>query len=220
MAKLITFFRRLFSTISSDDHSSSLSSLTSEARKNALILSPLSPSMSTKTSKLSIMPIQLSSQSSLHTMMTKQTTINTNNINETSNSNFLSSDILKNNIHHLIASPILHKLTYHQSQHSATIVNECTEEALFSVLQYSSLPSSTANNSSCSNNIVPRLDINDDINNNSAILLSCPDARSASLNVPITLTSFNNNLINNISSTSGRSNKFSCSRNIIQYRAF
>ncbi|CAF3528373.1 unnamed protein product [Rotaria sp. Silwood1] len=202
MAKWGSFFRRLFTSTSSDNQysSSSSSSLKSESRKSILVMSPLSPSKSTKsplTTKTN-QSYSASPRSSPRTMI-KQITLNPDNRNKTLHSNFLSSDVAKTNMRRLSAPLIIHTSTRHHPQYSSTIVNESTEEALLSSLQRLSVSSSTTT-TACPNNSFHSLGIN---NESSTSPLSRPDVRSASLNLSLSPSSLSNNLVNNILSTSG-----------------
>ncbi|CAF0897379.1 unnamed protein product [Rotaria sp. Silwood1] len=202
MAKWGSFFRRLFTSTSSDNQysSSSSSSLKSESRKSILVMSPLSPSKSTKsplTTKTN-QSYSASPRSSPRTMI-KQITLNPDNRNKTLHSNFLSSDVDKTNMRRLSAPLIIHTSTHHHPQYSSTIVNESTEEALLSSLQRLSVSSSTTT-TACPNNSFHSLGIN---NEGSTSPLSRPDVRSASLNLSLSPSSLSNNLVNNILSTSG-----------------
>jgi hypothetical protein len=199
MAKLGSFFRRIFTQNSSDGHSSS-SVLTTEPKKTVLIIPPSSPSKLPITSRSCTVSPRPSSR-----MVIKQTTIHhDNNINETSNTNFLSSNTYRINDRRLSAPLIIHSSTYH-GQYRSTTVNESIEEALISSLHRLSLSSPTATTAHPSNSI-------NSLGTNSigsACASPRPDVRSASLNLSpsnslILPSSLSNNLVNNISPASGR----------------
>lgn len=208
MAKLGSFFRRLFSPNPSDNPNPSLSlSLTPETRPNVLIIPPPpqpppspSPPTIVSTSKLASMITRSCTTSPR--MVTKQTTLNADSGNETIKSNYLSSDINKGNLRRLSAPLIIHTSSQHPlSQYPSTIVNESTEEALLSSLHRTSLSSPTAASAHLNHNIHILATIG---SGSSGSLLSRPDNRSASFNLSTSPSSLSNNLVNNISSTSGR----------------
>ncbi len=193
MAKLGSFLRRLFTTNSSGDHRRSSPSVISEPKKNILVMPPLSPS------KLTTRSCTVSPQPLPHTVI-KQTPVHVDNMNVTSNSNFLSSDIHKINNRRLSAPHIVHTSTHYQSQYPSTIVNEDTEDALLSSLHrasFSSSPATTTHPHSSIHSLGSNV-------GTSTSLLSRPEVRSVSFNLTSSPSSLSNNLINNISSASGR----------------
>ncbi|CAF0928221.1 unnamed protein product [Rotaria sordida] len=194
MSKLGSFFRRIFSSTSSDNQcpSPSLKSEFEDVPVNA----PLSSSKSTK-SNLTTKTTQ-SCSTSPRTVI-KQQTINTDNRNESSNSNFLSSHVDKINMRRLSAPLIIHTSTRHHPQYSSTIVNESTEQALLSSLQRLSVSSSTTTTAG-PNSSIHSLGIND---GGSTSPLTRPDVRSVSFNLSLSPSSLSNNLVNNILPTSG-----------------
>jgi hypothetical protein len=203
MAKFGSFFRRLFSPNPSDDHKSS-SALTPESRKNVVIIPPSSPS-SLPISKLTTMTTRSCTTSPC--VVPKQTTLNVENTNETSKSNYLSSDIIKVNIRRLSAPLIIHTSSHHHPQYPSTIVNESTEKALLSSLQRSSLSSSTTTTTAHPNHSIHSLITSSPGGGgggSSGSSSSRPNVRSASFNLSTSPSSLSNNLVNNISSTSGR----------------
>jgi len=200
MAKLGSFFRRLFSPNPSDDHKLS-SALTPESRKSVLIIPPSSPS-SLPISKLTTMTTRSCTTSPR--VVPKQTILNVENTNETSKSNYLSSDIIKVNIRRLSAPLIIHTSSHHHPQYPSTIVNESTEKALLSSLHRSSLSSSTTTTAHPNHSIHSLITSSPGGDGSSGSSLSRPNVRSASFNLSTSPSSLSNNLVNNISSTSGR----------------
>jgi hypothetical protein len=199
MAKLGSFFRRLFSPKSSDDQQPSSSTLTLETRKNMLIIPPLSPPKLV-TTRLPLMTTKSCSASPR--LGVKQTSMHNNQINEISNSNFLSSDVLKANIRRLSAPLITHTPANHHPQYSSAIVNESTEEALLSSLHRLSL-SSSPKLPAHPNNSIHSLGTSAGGDGSGSPLLRS-DVRSASFNLSSSPSTLSNNVINNIFSTSGR----------------
>ncbi|CAF2261131.1 unnamed protein product [Rotaria magnacalcarata] len=200
MAKLGSFFRRLFTSNSSDNQCSS-SSLKPETRKSALIIAPLSSPKSTtyKSTPTASQSCSVSPQSRCHSMI-KQITMNTDKKNETHNSNFLSSDVNKTAVRRVSTPVTIHTSAHHNSKYSSITVNGSTEEALLSSLQRLSTSSSTTTNNGNPNNSIHSLSINC---SGLASLLSRRDIRSASVNLSVSPSSLSNNLVNNISSASG-----------------
>ena len=216
MAKLGSFFRRLFSP--SADMTSPTSSLTVESSPISLVF----PSSS--ASKVMICkPIEIISQSSnvssrstpTHPMI-KQITVNINGNGESSSTNFLSSHTNKTNDRRLSAPMIIHtSITSHQQFHS-TVVNESTEEALISSLQRFSLSTPTTTTTPTSTIITPTTiqsphSLGPSRSGSISTSLPRPDVRSASFHLSpsssnslILPTSLSNTLLNNISSVSGR----------------
>jgi hypothetical protein len=125
--------------------------------------------------------------------------MDTDNKNQTYNSNFLSSDVNKTTVRRVSTPVTIHTSAHHSSKYSSIIVNESTEEALLSSLQRLSTSSSTTNANP--NNSIHSLSINC---SGSTSLLSRRDVRSASFNLLVSPSSLSNNLVNNISSASGR----------------
>jgi hypothetical protein len=184
MAKLGSFFRRLFSPSFFDDRNSSSSSSTTI------------PS----TSKLTKLTTQ--SCTSSPRIVVKQTTLNAESTNNAIKSNYLSSDINKANIRRLSAPLIIHSSIHHPPQYPSTIVNENTEEALLSSLQRSSLSSSTT--TAHPNHSIHSLANSSGGGSSLGSPLSRSDVRSASFNLSTSPSMTSNTLANNISSTSGR----------------
>ncbi|CAF3479577.1 unnamed protein product [Adineta steineri] len=202
MAKLGSFFRRLFTPNTVDDVnlSSSSSALTTESHKNVFIMPPLSSSNLTtsKITSLTTRSCTVSPRSSPQPVL-KQTTINADQINSTPNSNFLSSDIIKSNVRRLSA-PLIQTSTNYYPQYSSTIVNENTTAALVSSLQRLSFSSSPA---TIENHNSSLLSLGSNGGGTPASPLSRPEVRSASFNLTPSSSSVSNNLGNNISSASG-----------------
>ncbi|CAF3150865.1 unnamed protein product [Rotaria socialis] len=214
MAKLGSFFRRLFTSNSSDNQhsssssspssssSSSSSSLKPETRKSVLIVAPLpSPKSTTYKSKSTTsQSCSASPQSRSHSMI-KQITMNADNKKETYNSNFLSSDIHKTAVRRVSTPVTIHTSAHHNSKYSSITVSEGTEEALLASLQRLSTSSSTTTTTNGNpNNSIHSLSINC---NGPTSLLSCLDIRSASVNLSVSPSLLSNSLVNNISSASG-----------------
>jgi hypothetical protein len=198
MAKLVSFFRRLFTpTSSNDNHPSS----TSESRKSVLITPPSLP----PASKLTIESSRLTN---------KQTILNADNTNEILKSKYLSSDINKVNLRRLSAPLLINESSHHHPQYPSTIVNESTEEALLSSLQRSSLSSSTTTTAHPNHSVHSLTTTGAGGCGTSGSPLSRPDVRSASFNISTSPSSLSNNLANNISSQSGKKG-FVFSRNLL-----
>ncbi len=157
MAKLGSFFRRLFISFTSDDDDysppppvppPSSSSSISPSRKHIIILPPLTPRLESKTIISQMNPITSRSCSSSPRLsyrpITKQTTIQIDNTNrENSTVNFLSSQKTKSTNRRLSAPLIIHVSTRHHRQYRSAIVDESLEEALIFPLQRLSLSSTT-----------------------------------------------------------------------------
>lgn len=212
MAKLGSFFRRLFTAIASDEPTPSSLSSSSESRKTGVLITPPS-----STSQTTI--INTRSCTSSPRAVAKITTLIANSRDEISKSNYLSSDIHKPNIRRLSAPLLIQTSAYPHSQYPSTIVNEITEEALLSSLQRASfsspIPTTTAT-TTYPNHSVHSLSANSgggggSGGGSSGCLLSRPENRSASFNLSTSPSSISNNLINNISSASvsGRWSKVS-----------
>jgi hypothetical protein len=213
MAKLGSFFRRLFTPITSDDpNPSSLSSTLESQKSDVPIIPPLPPSIS-----LAARPTTISTQSCTISpnVVTKPIILNADKIHETSKSNYLSSDINKTNIRRLSAPLLIQTSARPHPQYPSTIVNEITEEALLSSLQRSSFSSSITTTTAHPNHSVHSLVANSggggSGGSSSGCLLSRPEIRSASFNLSTSPSTISNNLVNNISSTSGRWRKVSFS---------
>lgn len=201
MAKLGSFFRRLFTPTSPDNQNSLSSSLNSESRKSIVITSSLSPSKSTAPKLISTASQSCSTSPRIVTRtVTKQITVNDDNRKEASNPKFLSSDINKMNLRRLSAPLIIHTAARNQSQYSSVAVNENTEEELLSSLQrlsVSSSPKPTAHPNNSTNSL--------GVNNGSPTkLLSPSDGRSSPFNLSPSASSLINSLVNNILPASGR----------------
>ena len=202
MAKLTSFFRRIFNSIVSDDECPS-----TESRKSIVVIPPLTPP-SIPTAK-PISPIINNTSRSCSTsprptnraLMTKRTTIQVDNQNGNAHMNLLLSNMHKPTNRRLSAPLIIHaSTTHHYRQHRSVAVDESSEEALISPLQRLSLSSPTGTSPYQNNNVnslgtsaagsanaSPRHDVN-----SSSFNLS----PSNSFNLPSSL--------NNISPTSGR----------------
>ena len=135
MAKLGSFFRRLFSPNPSD-HAGLSPVVISEPRKSLLIFPPTSPSKSSRSrlSEAASRSYLVSPGPSVPTTM-KQTTCNLDNTNDTSTSNFLSSQTNKINDRRLSAPLITHTTTHHHPHYRSTTIDESTEGVLISSLQ-------------------------------------------------------------------------------------
>jgi hypothetical protein len=199
MAKLASFFRRIFTSVTSDDDFPS-----SQSRRSIVIIPPLTPP-SISTSKItSQIPTNTSRscsaspQPSSRTII-KQTTIQIDGNNGNSHLNFLSSNIPKPTNRRLSAPLIIHASTFHR-QHRSAIVHESTEEALISPLQRLSL-SSTAGISVCHNNSVNSLGTSATCSTNASPRI---DARSSSFNLSSSNSINLPSSLNNISPASGR----------------
>ena len=207
MAKLGSFFRRLFTPIISDESNpSSLSSTSESQKKDVVITPPPPPSIPSIPSIAKPTTINIQPCSTSPRAVTKQTTLNADSINETSKSNYLSSDINKTNLRRLSAPLLIQTSAHPHSQYPSTIVNEITEEALLSSLHRASFSSSNTTTNAHPNNSVHSLAANSG-GGSSACLLSRPEIRSASFNLSTSPSTISNNLINNISSASGRWSK-------------
>ena len=222
MAKLGSFFRRLFSPNSSDLQNSS-PSLPHEPRQSLLSCSPpkvLAPAGNEMLTRSCCTSPRLPTQTIL-----KQTTINIDSTEESASSNFLSSNTSKINDRRLSAPLIVHTSNHTHSQYHSTPVNETTEEALISSLQRFSLSSTTGPTAVQGNQSLGP--------SRSGSISTSPraDVRSASFNLSpsnsnslILPSSLSNNLLNNISSASGRLRAvqfsvLSCSRDKLQRAA-
>jgi hypothetical protein len=196
MAKLGSFFRRLFTSIISDDNCSSPSSV-AEPRQSIMIIPPLTP-QPVSTITIPREPIITTRSCSASPrlasrVITKQTTIQIDSSDGNSIPHFLPSNTNKFINRRLSAPLIIHASTHHRQCRSA-IVDESIEEALISPLQRLSL-SSTAGTTVYHNNSVHSLGTSA---GGSAGASSRNDVRSScnSINLPSSL--------NNISPASGR----------------
>jgi hypothetical protein len=222
MAKLGSFFRRLFSP--SADMTSPTSSLPVESQPKLLVFP--SSSMSTKGTISNALEVKTSSSSSrsvsprsatTHTVV-KQTTVNNDGSESRPSPNFLSSHTNKTNDRRLSAPMIIHTSapSYYQQQQQQqqelhpAIVDETTEEALISSLQRFSLSSASAATMTIQSNN----SLGPSRSGSISIALQRPDVRSASFHLSpspsnslILPNSLSNNLLNNNSSIAGRSLK-------------
>lgn len=197
MAKLGSFFRRLFSPDDSDPPSSSSSPPVPESRKSGTsIIPPASSStteMKTKDARSCATPPRV---------VVKQTTLNVDRMNEIPKSNYLSSDINKANIRRLSAPLLIQTIAHPHSQYPSTIFNESTEEALLSSLQRSAFSSAAttpvATHPDHSIHSLAASSGEGGVGSSSASLLSRPDIRSASFNLPALPSSISNSQVNNI----------------------
>lgn len=209
MAKLGSFFRRLFSPLFLDDPDLSTSD---SCKSDVPIISSASPSVS---STAEFNPIDIRSSTATPTPnITKQRISHSDQMDDTLKSNYLSSDSHRSNIRRLSA-PLLIQTSPHphhpHPQCPSTIVNQSTEQALITPLQRSSFSSTPNTVKIHSNSSAHSLTAtNSGGAGSSASLLSRPENRSASFNVPTLSSSINYNPINNIASSSGR-----CTANLL-----
>lgn len=166
MAKLTTFFRRIFTSFTLDEDSPA----SSDSRKSVLIIPPLSPSQ-TKIYSPQKTSYSCSPSPRLTTrFMIKQTTIQIDHIHDNNSSTDSKSSppsIPKINNRRLSAPMIIHASTIHPfRQQRSPVVSESAEEDLISPLQRLSSSSINHNNSvhslgpsvSCSASTSPRHD--------------------------------------------------------------
>jgi len=139
MAKLTSFFRRIYNAIVSDDEYPS-----TESRKSIVIIPPLTPPPIPTTKP--VFPILNNTSRSCSASprptnrgMIKQTTIEVDNQDGNRRLNLMH----KSTNRRLSAPLIIHSSTHHYRQHRSAIVDECFEEALISPLQRLSLSSTT-----------------------------------------------------------------------------
>ena len=209
MAKLGSFFRRLFMPITSDESIPPPETSIGEIQKTGMLIIP--PSSTPQTTA-----INTRSCATTPRAISKQTPLNADSKHETTKSNYLSSDINKTNIRRLSAPLLIQTSTHPHPQYPSTIVNEITEEALLSSLQRASFSSSIPTTTICPNHSVHSLSTNSGGGGggggSSGCLLSRPEVRSASFHLTTSPSSISNsNLVNNISSASGRWRKVSFS---------
>jgi hypothetical protein len=193
MAKLATFFRRIFNSITSDDDYSP-----SESRKNIVVMPPLTPTFIHQTTTNTSQSCSASPQPSSRLMM-KQTTIQVDSDHYNAPLNSLSSNIRKPTNRRLSAPLIIHASTLHR-KHRSAIVDESIEKALISPLQRPSL-SSTTGTSVHHNNSAYSLGTSDAASANAS---PRHDARSASFNLSSSNSINLPSSLNNISPASGR----------------
>ena len=203
MAKLGSFFRRLFTPLISDESEPSSETSIGEIKKTGMKITPPPPS----TPQLATINTRSC------TTTTTTTPSNADSKRETSKSNYLSSDINRPNIRRLSAPLLIQTSGHPHPQYPSTIVNEVTEEALLSSLQRASFSSSIPTTTTCTNHSVHSLTATNSTGgggDSSGCFLSRPEVRSASFNLPTSSSSIsNNNIVNNISSASGRWRKVS-----------
>lgn len=202
MAKLTSFLRRMFTSITSDDEYS-----TSEPRKSIVIIPPLTPPSIISSNKLPPNTIRSCSASPrlITRSIIKQRTIQVDSRQHgNSHLNFLSSNTSKSTNRRLSAPLIIHASTHHRLHRSA-VFDEAIEEALISPLQRLSISSPTAN-SIHHNNSVNSLGTSA---GGSANASPRNDAHSLSLNLSLSNSINLPNSLNNISPASGM-----CSYNI------
>ena len=207
MAKLGSFFRRLFSPLFHDDPDRSTSD---SCKSDVPIISSGSPSISSTTE---FNPIDTRSSTKSPPpppppAVIKQRISHSDRMDDTLKSNYLSSDSHRSNIRRLSA-PLLIQTFPHphhpHSQYPSTIVNQSTEEALLSSLQRSSFSSAPNTVKIHPNSSAHSLTAtNSGGAGSSASLLSRPEIRSASFNSPASSSPINCIQINNILSSSGR----------------
>ncbi|CAF1298493.1 unnamed protein product [Adineta steineri] len=154
MAKLGSFFRRLFTSFNTDvDCPSATTTTTSSSsitycQKNVIIIPPLTPPLISKPtiSYVNLHPSRSCSTSPRpqYRVITKQKTLHIDrNNNGNSKSNFLSSNTTKSTNRRLSAPLIIHASTHLHQKHRSAIVDQNMEEALIFPLQRLSLTSTT-----------------------------------------------------------------------------
>lgn len=200
MARLTSFFRRIFNSIVSDDECPS-----TESRKSIVIIPPLTPPP-IRTAK-PISPIINNTSRSCSTSprptnrgMIKQTTIQADDEDDNTHLNLVRSNIHKSTNRRLSAPLIIHASTHHYRQHRSAVVDESGEEALISPLQRFSL-SSTTGTSVYQNNSVNSLGTSAA---GSANASPRNDVHSSSLNLSPSNSINLPSSLNNISPASGR----------------
>jgi len=199
MAKLASFFRRIFTSVTSDDDYPS-----SQSRRSIVIIPPLTPPLISTTKTAFQIPTNTSRSCSTSPRpssrtMIKQTTIQIDSNTGNSHMKFLSSNIPKTSNRRLSAPLIIHASTFHR-QHRSAIVHESTEKALISPLQRLSL-SSTAGTTVCHNNSVHSLGTSATCSANAS---PRTDAHSSSFNSSPSNSINLPSSLNNISPASGR----------------
>ncbi len=135
MAKLVSFFRRLFPSIQSDEE---ICPSSSDSRKSTVIIPPLTPPA---VSIRKPTPSVSRSCTTTPRTITKQTTIQVDSPNGHPHVYNLTSKLPKPSNRRLSAPLIIHASTLRQ--HRSTVVDGSTEEALISPLQRLSLSSTT-----------------------------------------------------------------------------
>ena len=206
MAKLGSFFRRLF-TPNPSDHTGLSPVVISEPRKSLLIFPPTSPSKfgRSRPNETGSRSCHVSPGPPAQTKV-KQTTCNRDNTSDTSTSNFLSSHTNKSNDRRLSAPLITHPTTTHHHPHyRSTTIDETTEVVLISSLHRVS--SSTAVTSQTHHSAHSLGTSRDE----TGCVSPRPDTRSASFNlspsvsnVLILPNSLSTNPLTAVSPTTGR----------------
>lgn len=207
MAKLGSFFRRLFTSLTSDNECSS--STIPDSRKSIIIIGPFTPPppklSQTDTAPAATQTFQLTANTTQSCSVTprvivKQRTIQIDGSgNENLKPNFLSSTTNKCCNRRLSAPLIIHASTHQYRPHRSAVVDETVEQALISPLQRLSLTSNTGN-SVCHKNSITSL------GTSPGSVSGSPnhDAHSSSLNLSSSNSNFLLNSLNHISPTSGR----------------
>lgn len=214
MAKLGSFFRRLFSP--SADMTSPTTPLHVESSPKLVVFPSSAMTSEAKISKaLEVTNPSRSSSpcpSTAHTMI-KQTTVTVDGSETSPRSNFLSSHTQKTNDRRLSAPMIIHTSVPSHQPFQPTVVDETTEEALISSLQRFSLSTPTATSSSVAlpTTMQSNHSLGPSRSGSISASLQRPDTRSASFhlspspsNSQILPSSLSNNLLNNVASASGR----------------
>lgn len=147
MAKFGSFFRRLFTSLISEDHDSDPFPA-SHPRKSIVIISPSTPPLPASVARTTLPPVTSRSCSASprlpYRTMTKQTTLGADSDPRVDHVNKPVLPKTHNVINRRLSAPlIIHTGPHHPRQCSTTIVDECDEDALISPLQRLSLSSAT-----------------------------------------------------------------------------
>lgn len=204
MAKLGSFFRRLFAPLYLDHEHSTSDSCKSDV---PILSSPSSSKCSTaESSTIDTRPLTSTSiPSSPLAIIQHKKTSSPDRMDEISKSNYLSSDPPRSNIRRLSAPLLIQTSLHPHLQYPSTIVNESTEEALLSSLHRASFSSTSNTTKTCSNSSAQSLATRNSGGDSSSLsLLSRPEIRSASFNAPTSSISITCSQVNKTLSSSGR----------------
>ena len=203
MAKLGSFFRRLFAPLYLDHELSTSDSCKSDV---PILSSPSSSKCSTaESSTIDNRPLTAVTIPSSPLANIQPKISNPDRMDETLKSNYLSFDLHKSNIRRLSAPLLIQTSPHPHPQYPSTIVNKSTEDALLSSLQRTSFSSTSYTTKNHPNNSAHSLATSHSGgDSSSASLLSRPEIRSASFNAPTSSNLNNYNQVNNILTSSGR----------------
>ena len=188
MAKFTSFFRRIFTSLLSEDECSS----STDARKNIVLIPPLPSSSNNNSSNIQT----TRSCSASPRLLTKQTTIQHDNHRVRTQINFMPRSTNRR-----LSAPLIIHTSIHPRQQRSNIVDGTTEETTEPPVQRLSLSSTTGTTSVCHNSSVHSLGTSAA---DSASTSPRHDMHFSSLNLSPSNSINIPNSLNNFSPASGR----------------